>query len=80
MRMVQGPERLSHFGRLVFVTLAAFTPQAVGEDFSSPTFYKDVLPILQEHCQSCHRPREIAPFPLVSYAETKPWARFCESR
>jgi mono/diheme cytochrome c family protein len=38
------------------------------------TFYRDVLPILAEHCQSCHRPGEIAPFSLVTYQETKPWA------
>jgi hypothetical protein len=40
----------------------------------SPTFYKDVLPILQEHCQSCHRPDEVAPMPLVTYQQTHPWA------
>jgi len=40
----------------------------------SPTFYKDVLPILQNHCQSCHRPGEIAPMPLVTYEQTQPWA------
>lgn len=39
-----------------------------------PTFYKDVLPILQGHCQSCHRPGEVAPMPLVSYEQTRPWA------
>ena len=39
-----------------------------------PTFYKDILPILQNHCQSCHRPGEIAPMPLVTYEETRPWA------
>lgn len=39
-----------------------------------PTFYRDVLPILDEHCQGCHRPGEIAPFSLVTYQETKPWA------
>ncbi len=37
----------------------------------TPTFYRDVLPILQEHCQQCHRPGEIAPTPLVTYAEAK---------
>ena len=41
----------------------------------SPTFYRDVLPILQQHCQSCHRPGEIAPMPLMSYKETKRFAR-----
>jgi hypothetical protein len=39
-----------------------------------PTFYRDVLPILQQHCQSCHRRGEIAPMPLVTYAQVRPWA------
>jgi hypothetical protein len=39
-----------------------------------PTFYKDVLPILQAHCQTCHRPGEVAPMPLVTYEQTRPWA------
>lgn len=41
---------------------------------SQPSFYRDVLPILQDHCQSCHRPHEIAPMPFVSYQQTRPWA------
>ncbi len=41
----------------------------------APTFYKDALPILQQHCQSCHRAGEIAPMPLVTYSQTKPYAR-----
>lgn len=40
----------------------------------SATFYHDVLPILQQHCQTCHRPGEIAPMPLLDYKETRPWA------
>jgi hypothetical protein len=40
----------------------------------APTFYKDVLPIFQDHCQSCHRPGEVAPMPLVTYEQTRPWA------
>ena len=40
----------------------------------APSFYHDVLSILEQHCQLCHRPGEIAPFPLVTYKETKPWA------
>jgi hypothetical protein len=38
------------------------------------TFYKDVLPILQEHCQVCHRAAGIAPMPLQSYDETRRFA------
>ena len=40
-----------------------------------PTFYKDVLPILQNHCQECHRPGEIAPMPLLNYRQARPWAK-----
>lgn len=39
-----------------------------------PTFYKDILPILQKHCQSCHRPGEIAPFSLVTSEQARSWA------
>jgi mono/diheme cytochrome c family protein len=42
---------------------------------AAPTFYKDVLPILQDHCQSCHRAGGSAPMALVTYDETRPWAR-----
>jgi mono/diheme cytochrome c family protein len=41
----------------------------------APTFYRDVLPILGEHCQSCHRPGEIGPLPLVTYDEARTEAR-----
>lgn len=39
-----------------------------------PTFYGEVLPILEEHCQGCHRAGGIAPFALESYKETRPYA------
>ena len=38
------------------------------------TFYKDVLPILQNNCQTCHRAGEVAPMSLGTYEETRPWA------
>jgi hypothetical protein len=41
---------------------------------TQPTFYKDVLPILQTHCQECHRPGEIGPMALSTYKEVRPWA------
>jgi hypothetical protein len=49
------------------VTLAAGLPAA-------PTFYKDVAPILHSHCVNCHRPGEIAPMPLITYEQVRPWA------
>ncbi len=39
------------------------------------TFTRDVLPILQRGCQSCHRTGAIAPMSLVSYEDVRPWAR-----
>jgi hypothetical protein len=39
-----------------------------------PTFTKDVAPILQKHCLTCHRPGEAAPFSMLTYEQTKPWA------
>jgi mono/diheme cytochrome c family protein len=41
---------------------------------ASVTFYRDVLPILQTHCQSCHRAGGIAPMPLETYQQTQPFA------
>src|ERR1700729_110329 len=34
-----------------------------------PTFNKDIAPILNENCASCHRPGEVAPFSLLSYQD-----------
>src|SRR3989475_5687718 len=39
------------------------------------TFTKDVAPILQQNCQTCHRPGEAAPFSLLTYEEARPWAK-----
>lgn len=40
-----------------------------------PTFYKDVLPIMQQNCLSCHRQGEIAPMSFEDYQQTRPWAK-----
>ena len=56
----------------IFVVLAVAAASAHAE--SAPTFYRDVLPILQRHCQSCHRKGEIAPFALESYPQARNWA------
>jgi len=54
------------FLSVVVTTLAADNPV---------TFHKDVLPILQKNCQSCHRPGQIAPMSFLSYQSTRPWAK-----
>ena len=40
-----------------------------------PTFSKDVAPIVYANCATCHRPGEIAPMSLLTYAEARPWAQ-----
>ncbi len=39
------------------------------------SFNKDVLPILQKNCQSCHRPGQVAPMSFLTYQQTRPWAK-----
>src|SRR6266704_1392979 len=39
------------------------------------TFTKDVAPVLQLHCQGCHRPGQAAPFSLLTYEQARPWAK-----
>jgi hypothetical protein len=44
------------------------------------TFAKDIAPILQEKCQSCHRAGSIAPMSLLTYEQTRPWAKAIKER
>ncbi len=44
-------------------------------DPKSVTYYKDVLPVLQKNCQTCHRPGEAAPMAFLTYEQTRPWAK-----
>jgi mono/diheme cytochrome c family protein len=39
------------------------------------TFTKDVAPIIFNKCANCHRPGEVAPMSLTSYAEVRPWSK-----
>jgi hypothetical protein len=64
---------LKPFVRIPFAALLLL--QFLAPVAQGTTFYRDVLPILQEHCQSCHRSGEIAPFPLVTYKQAKTWAQ-----
>jgi uncharacterized protein (TIGR03437 family) len=41
----------------------------------APTFNKEIVRLMQKHCQSCHHPGDIAPFSLLTYKDARPWAR-----
>jgi len=60
-----------------FAAVATLGMIAAAAESSAPavTFNKDVLPVLQKNCQTCHRPGEIGPMPLLTYDGTRPWAR-----
>ena len=55
---------------LLFLLLAFQDPSP-----ASVTFTKDVAPIVFSHCAVCHRPAEVAPFPLVEYGDVKKRAK-----
>ncbi len=57
--------------------LPSFAAEVSG---TPPTFAKDVAPILQEKCQSCHRVGSMAPMSLVTYEEARPWAKSIKQR
>jgi len=57
------------------VAVLAATAAADAQAPSTPTFTKDIAPILYKNCVNCHRPGEIGPMPLRSYAEVRPYAR-----
>ena len=44
------------------------------------TFARDVAPIFQAKCQTCHHPGTSAPMSLVTYEEVRPWARSIQLR
>jgi hypothetical protein len=56
------------------LVLAVFPALALSAGEPTPTFYKDVLPVFQKNCQTCHRPGEAAPMPLLTYEQARPWA------
>jgi hypothetical protein len=55
--------------------LAACSMAAAASISPQPTFYKDVLPVLENRCQECHRPGEAAPMSFLTYKDVRPWAK-----
>ena len=62
-------------GLLLPATAAAQTTSS-----DTPTFANDVAPIFFRECVNCHRPGQIAPMSLITYQETRPWARSIRNR
>ena len=62
---------------LIALPAVALAGQPAGDHV---TFTRDVAPILQRSCQSCHRANSIAPMSLITYDEVRPWARSIKQR
>jgi hypothetical protein len=57
-----------------------FAAADFGIEPSRVTFAKDIAPILQRSCQSCHRPGGGAPMSFMNYEEVRPWAAVIKYR
>ena len=60
--------------------LLAFSAMALSPAIQAQevTFHKDIEPILQRSCQTCHRPGGVAPMALTNYDEVAPYAGLIE--
>ena len=66
--------------RMLVVVLSMSMAAMAADTSSTPvTFNKDVLPVLQNNCQSCHRPNQIAPMSFLTYQDVRPWAQAIKS-
>jgi mono/diheme cytochrome c family protein len=58
-----------------------FSGVAMAAEPAKPvTFTKDIAPIFQSKCESCHRADGMAPMSLVTYEDARPWAKSIASR
>ncbi len=64
----------------VVIGSSAVIAQKAPADTAHVTFTKDVAPILYRSCVRCHRPDEIAPMSLLTYADARPWAQSMKMR
>jgi hypothetical protein len=63
---------------LAVAGLVGFAVPAAAQ--STPTFSKDVAPILYKNCSNCHRAGEIGPMPLLTFKDARPYARAIAAR
>src|SRR5258706_5886264 len=76
------PQLFGLFGFLV-VTLVATTVGTIAQAPATAgdvTFTKDIAPVLQRSCQQCHHADGVAPMPLITYDEVRPYAKAIKTR
>jgi mono/diheme cytochrome c family protein len=78
--MVTSTSRVALFAGALALATSAFAADTVTPSTKPVTFAKDIAPIFQEKCESCHRPNTSAPMSLRTYAEVRPWAKDIKQR
>src|ERR1700730_3491198 len=68
---------ISMFGMATTMRMGA---QSAAGTSPSPTYSRDIAPILYRSCTTCHRPGEIGPMSLLSYQDARPWAKSIAAR
>ena len=66
--------------RAVLTALALLIAATASAADDTVTFHRDVQPLLQRHCQTCHRPGQVAPMSLLTYKDARPWASAIRKR
>ncbi|MGC4050870.1 MAG: hypothetical protein QM757_16000 [Paludibaculum sp.] len=62
-------------GRAIGFVLIFSTRLLAHDPITTPlTWSKEISRILERRCQGCHQPGGKAPFSLVTYEESRPWA------
>jgi hypothetical protein len=74
--------RNAGLGMVAFGALLTLPGLVMAADSSAKnvTFTKDIAPVFQEKCQECHHKGSMAPMSLVTYEETRPWAKSIRQR
>lgn len=72
--------KTSHSSHRLLLFFVGLLPLAGALAQDAPTYARDVAPILQAKCQSCHNPEGIGPMPLMNYQQVRPFAALIKDR
>jgi hypothetical protein len=68
------------WSRSLLFALGVLLVPAAGFPAPAVTFTKDIAPIFQDKCESCHRPDNMAPMSLATFEEVRPWVKSIAAR
>jgi mono/diheme cytochrome c family protein len=76
LKQAQNPTKRFHvltaaLGAVLFCQVVATAADTEPRKQGAVTFNKDIAPIVFAECATCHRPGEVAPFPLLTYQDVK---------